>query len=272
MGRPSRSSMAPARARLAWLVLAAPLALSVAFIVRTPITFEGRTYFWLFDDGMISMRYARNLADGHGLVWNAGERVEGYSNFLWTLVMAAVHGVGFGDSDASVAMMAIGVGVLLATAFVAGRIAAILSPGATWVRVAAMLLAATFYPLVYWALHGLETGLAALIVALAVLLALQLDAAWSTPRGWALAAVAAAGVLTRDDLLLPLAFVVAYAIWRAPRRGRAAAILIGVLAATVAAHAAFRLAYYDDALPNTYYLKLTGIQLGTRLATGSSVI
>jgi hypothetical protein len=96
----------PLRARLAWLVLAAPLAFYVAFIVRTPITFEGRTYFWLFDDAMISMRYARNLADGHGLVWNAGERVEGYSNFLWTLVMAAVHGLGFGDSGASLAMMA----------------------------------------------------------------------------------------------------------------------------------------------------------------------
>src|SRR3954452_12539716 len=132
MGRASRSSMAPARARLAWLVLAAPLAVYVAFIVRTPITFEGRTYFWLFDDAMISMRYARNLADGHGLVWNAGERVEGYSNFLWTLVMAAVHGLGFGDSGASLAMMAIGVALLLAIALVAGRIAAILAPDAGW--------------------------------------------------------------------------------------------------------------------------------------------
>jgi arabinofuranosyltransferase len=42
------------------------------------------------EDAYISFRYARNLADGNGLVYNAGERVEGYSNFLWTVIMAAV--------------------------------------------------------------------------------------------------------------------------------------------------------------------------------------
>src|SRR5438552_16124392 len=40
---------------------------------------------WTSDDAYISFRYARNLVDGLGLVYNAGERVEGYSNFLWTL-------------------------------------------------------------------------------------------------------------------------------------------------------------------------------------------
>jgi hypothetical protein len=41
---------------------------------------------------MISMRYARNLAEGHGLVWNAGgERVQGFSNPGVTLVMAGLH-------------------------------------------------------------------------------------------------------------------------------------------------------------------------------------
>ena len=40
---------------------------------------------------MISMRYGRNLAEGYGLVWNPGERVEGYTNFLWTVIMAGVH-------------------------------------------------------------------------------------------------------------------------------------------------------------------------------------
>src|SRR5690242_17979411 len=38
-------------------------------------------------DAFISMRYARNLALGHGPVFNPGERVEGYTNFLWTLIL-----------------------------------------------------------------------------------------------------------------------------------------------------------------------------------------
>ena len=40
---------------------------------------------WTCDDAFISYRYALNLVEGKGLVFNAGERVEGYSNFLWTL-------------------------------------------------------------------------------------------------------------------------------------------------------------------------------------------
>ena len=44
---------------------------------------------WVCDDAFISFRYARNLVNGLGLVFNAGERVEGYSNFLWTIILAA---------------------------------------------------------------------------------------------------------------------------------------------------------------------------------------
>jgi len=40
---------------------------------------------WTCDDAYISFRYARNLLEGHGLVYNQGERVEGYTNLLWTL-------------------------------------------------------------------------------------------------------------------------------------------------------------------------------------------
>jgi hypothetical protein len=43
------------------------------------------------DDAYISYRYARNFARGLGLVYNPGERIEGYTNFLWTLLL----GLGF---------------------------------------------------------------------------------------------------------------------------------------------------------------------------------
>ncbi len=43
---------------------------------------------WLSDDAFISFRYAKNLSDGAGLVYNIGERVEGYTNFLWTTILA----------------------------------------------------------------------------------------------------------------------------------------------------------------------------------------
>ncbi len=44
---------------------------------------------WISDDAFISFRYAENAAAGLGLVYNAGEQVEGYTNFLWTLILTA---------------------------------------------------------------------------------------------------------------------------------------------------------------------------------------
>src|SRR3990170_7632302 len=59
------------------------------FIFRSSfIATDGRRYFSLFDDALISLRYAWNLSHGAGLVWNPGEYVEGYSNFLMTLFMS----------------------------------------------------------------------------------------------------------------------------------------------------------------------------------------
>jgi hypothetical protein len=49
---------------------------------------------WMDDDAFISFRYARNLVRGAGLVFNPGERVEGYTNFLWTVLLAGLHGLG----------------------------------------------------------------------------------------------------------------------------------------------------------------------------------
>jgi hypothetical protein len=71
--------------RLAFLLIAAGFVVYAAvYIWRLSVLVADTRYFTLADDQMISMRYAENLAGGHGLVWNAGgERVEGYTNFLW---------------------------------------------------------------------------------------------------------------------------------------------------------------------------------------------
>lgn len=56
---------------------------------------QSRFYFhYTSDDAYISYRYARNLSDGIGLVWNPGEHVEGYSNFLWVAILAGLNKLG----------------------------------------------------------------------------------------------------------------------------------------------------------------------------------
>ncbi|MEO8211035.1 MAG: glycosyltransferase family 39 protein, partial [bacterium] len=41
---------------------------------------------FLSDDAFISYRYAENFIKGDGLVFNQGEKVEGYTNFLWVMI------------------------------------------------------------------------------------------------------------------------------------------------------------------------------------------
>src|SRR5262245_59619807 len=61
-------------------------------------------FYWVCDDAFISFRYARQLLDGHGLVFNVGERVEGYTNLLWVLEMALFGAVGVPMPAASVGL------------------------------------------------------------------------------------------------------------------------------------------------------------------------
>ena len=80
---------APARLELAShsLVLVAYLPWLALFAWLSKVA------WFLCDDAFISFRYVRNLLAGHGLVFNPGEYVEGYTNFLWILELAAIWGI-----------------------------------------------------------------------------------------------------------------------------------------------------------------------------------
>src|SRR5208283_1876008 len=89
---------------------------------RSSVVIDHERYFWLDDDQMISMRYARNLAEGQGLVWNAGERVEGYSNFGWVVVMAGVHLLPLSDAKTALVIRIINWGLAIALLLLARRL------------------------------------------------------------------------------------------------------------------------------------------------------
>ena len=90
------------------VVLAVFTLISAAALMSDSAVIDGTRYFLLDDDQMVSMRYARNLVDGQGLVFNPGERVEGYSNFLWTMVMAGVHLLPMGDARTALVVKCLG--------------------------------------------------------------------------------------------------------------------------------------------------------------------
>ena len=242
------------------------------FIARSAFEAEGRLTFSLFDDAMISLTYARNLAAGDGLVWMPGEPpVEGYTNFLWTLVMVPPHLAGLPDRLTALPIMVLGAVLLAATSLLAMRIAQRLSHGsfAPWVALAA---AAFSFPLLFWTLRGLEVGLLAFLVMSACLLALRLAERPSTRDSRLLCCVLVAAVLTRMDAVVFIAVILGFLALSSPAAQRAAWLGGIATVATLAAHTTFRLIYYGALLPNTYYLKLAGHLLSERLERGSETL
>lgn len=88
-----RSDAAPAGSDSPFLV--APMILAIAGL------FSVMRWFWGFvqDDAYISLRYAHFFAHGEGLVFNPGERVEGFTNLSWTLLASAFIKLGIDPLD-----------------------------------------------------------------------------------------------------------------------------------------------------------------------------
>lgn len=247
-------------------------AFCATWIARTVVYFHGRPYLSLFDDGMISMRYARNLAAGHGLVWNAGQRpVEGYTNFGWTLWMAAIHAVGLTGTSAVLAVMITAVALTVGGLWIVRGIVEEITPDPR-ISAVAVWLTTLAYPLAYWAVRGMEVAALATCTSLLVLGVLRLRRTPADPRilGW-MSATTVVAILVRTDAVLVCGTVWLLASAWAPAgrpRLRTALALGSACVAALAGNTAFRNIYYGDPLPNTYYLKLTGTPLGPRLARG----
>ncbi|MDQ4131337.1 MAG: hypothetical protein M3133_10200 [Actinomycetota bacterium] len=254
-----------------WLPALVGAGFYVAFIDRTLFGVDGQRFSSLFDDAMVSMRYARHLATGQGLVWNPGEApVEGYTNLLWTLWMAFLHWVGIPERLVSLVVMVSGALLLVGTVATVGAVARRLSPADGRVAAAATWFVAFSYPLAFWSLRGMEVGLLALLVTAAVLVVLRWQESGSGSDLLLLACLLLLGMLTRTDAVVPATVLAMAGVAAAPRRRRlrVAAVLAGTLVVTLVAHTGFRVIYYGDALPNTYYLKMEGVALTTRLARG----
>lgn len=64
------------------------LILLIVFFAAYCLFLSWSFWFQNVDDAYISFRYGKNLMEGNGLVYNIGEYVEGYTNFLWVIITA----------------------------------------------------------------------------------------------------------------------------------------------------------------------------------------
>ncbi len=255
------------------MICAAAALLHVNFLVRGSVTYDGRTYFTLFDDAMISMRYAKTLAAGGGFTWNPGEiPLEGITNPLWTLWMALMHLVPVPEGFVALLVGLTSSACLIATALAARRLARQLGAEET-IALAAMGIVAFYYPLAFWSLRGMETGVLACLMAWGMVLAIEQLEAPAQRRMAMLAGLAATLVWVRQDAMVFVAVLAGFVWIAGDARSRATAkVLALTLVASLAVLTLVRLAYYGVALPNTYYLKVTGVTAGERLQRGIEML
>ena len=206
------------------------------------------------DDAYISFRYAENLREGKGLCFNEGEKVEGYTNFLWVLLLSAAS---FVHHDLPLLARLFSIMFCILTLFVFLEL-----PGVSdrkWPALVGLALLLGSAPLLYWGQNGLETSLFTFLVLLGF-------RQWATGEGRrTTAAVALAlATMTRPEGALVFATLVAVDIGMDLRAGRR--VLHGAWIRPAAGFAVFLLAlelfrwfYFGALVPNTYYAKLGGL-------------
>lgn len=201
---------------------------------------------WTCDDAFISFRYLDQFLAGQGLVFNEGERVEGYTNFLWIMVLAPFRALGLPLIPLS---QALGILCLLACTLLLARIA--------WRRreapVAAVLVVLHLH-LQYFASCGLETLMFAALVTAGVILLMQAQ----RPAQFAAAGLCLIlATMTRPDGAIFYALSSGLVVWLAWRERRWG-VLWGYALPFLLLYLpyfAWKFSYYGYPVPNTFYAK-----------------
>lgn len=164
------------------------------------------------DDAYITFRYARNLLAGNGFVYNPGQRVQGTTTPLYTLLMAAEQGILGSVGLPTLALVTNALADALSVVVLAWLSKRALD--APWLGLCAGLLWALSPMSVTFAIGGMETS----VYVLLLLLALACYAAGRS--GWS-AFVCALATLTRPDALLLVVPLFAHLVWERFRKGMA---------------------------------------------------
>lgn len=226
------------------------LAVLLVLFAGVALAFRGYTC----DDSYITCRYARNLVAGQGLVFNPGERVEGYSNPLWLGLLAAALRAGVEPVAASKGLgLLSALGALLFAVGIVRRLTR--REGLVPPLVVVPLVCAG---LAYYSMSGLETALYCCLLTGVGYCVLR-----GTAGGqWGAGLLALAAALTRPEGLLVLAALLALRLWQVrglPPATRAATLWSSLAAlALLACFLLWRHSYFGDLLPNTYYAKPPG--------------
>ncbi len=213
--------------------------------------------YWNFtmEDAYISLRYAENFAQGLGLVFNPGERVEGYTNFLWVILLGVARSF-YIDTLFISKLLGLGFGIL--TLVLLFKVGDKIGGRSHWVTIIAPVLFALYPGAAIWSIAGLETLFFTFWLVLAYYFYV-VDFASGSPRYGFVFAIA---TMTRPEGAL--FFIIAWFnrvlwMWNQENNfaelGRNAFASMLSFVSIVGIWEIWRWNYYGYPLPNTFFLK-----------------
>ncbi|MFH2035900.1 MAG: hypothetical protein ABIJ45_05805 [Candidatus Zixiibacteriota bacterium] len=201
------------------------------------------------DDAFITFRYAENFINGHGLVFNIGERIEGYTNFLWTIIIILGRLAGLDPiSFSRILGIFFGVGTIGLT-FLLSRL--IFSKNSIWSGGVCLMLGAA-QSFAYWAGAGLETAAFGFFIILSFYLYLKKSSL--TGPG-----VVVASLLRPEGFLL-FVFIAVYEFLEGKRWNGFLTRLVAVYILVLLPYLVFKYIYFGTILPNPFFAK-TGLNI-----------
>jgi arabinofuranosyltransferase len=233
-------------------------AIAVVTICAGALVWRAREYMPFFvDDSFISLRYVWRLLHGLGLTWTDGERVEGYSDLLWVLLVAAG---GIFDKDLIAVSRALGVLTTVLTVVALLYVYRPRSLGGAMPALLGGLGMVLTSPVAAWSIGGLEQPLLGALIAWATILAYRFtDGSASRRTATGIGVLLGLANLTRPDAFLFTATIcgaVAVVTWFDARTWKPLARIVAISSTFVVGQLLFRILYYHDWVPNTAHVKL----------------
>jgi hypothetical protein len=213
----------------------------------------------LVDDAFITLRFAQNLSNGLGFVWNPGEPpVEGSTSLLYLSLLAALNKMGF---SLITLMPFIGVGATLVTLMLIWKLGNILNPSHPAENLFILILISISPPVLYWQSAGLETPIYSMILIGAILC--YLSYLNDKIPAWGVGIIFSLLALTRPEGVVlfgvTIAFECFYRFMRQhPLIDAKLKWLIAWFMLIYAPIYIWKWVYFGWPFPNTYYVKTGG--------------
>lgn len=231
------------------------------------------------DDVFIPLRIAQNLVNGNGMVYNAGEYVEGHSDPIWVLALTGLMMILPAYSDpmymlwvAKIMSAVFGLGTIALTYLVVQKIFKGNARASLYSSISVFLLATSGF-FMAWSVSGMETTMASFLYVMAVFIVAnplrenhqgrgshQSDISRRAHVG--LSGILFIAALCRPEAPLFFGFIYSYLLIVSSRKLNT--VLFGVLPYIImmSVFITWRYSVYSDVFPNTYYAK-TGMSFAS---------